>query len=82
MSTDVPLADLDPIPYSYLPLFAEDYVGLRQLDLANKMHLGVCEGQHMEIGPECWESIVAWLGNGADKAAVRRDRGARLILQL
>lgn len=77
-----PACYLDPVPYSYLPLFAQDYIGLRQLDFENRLHLGVCEGQHMEIKEDCWEEIVSWLGKGDGKKWVQAGEEPRLLVQL
>ncbi|KAK4706167.1 palmitoyl-protein thioesterase, partial [Phenoliferia sp. Uapishka_3] len=78
-----PSCYLDPLPYSYLPLFAYDYIGLRQLDLKDKIYRGVCEGQHMEIRDDCWDLIASWLGKGDGQAqrVETPDRG-RLVVQL
>ncbi|KAJ8297362.1 Palmitoyl-protein thioesterase 1 [Rhodotorula toruloides] len=51
-----------PLPYSDLPLYAEDYIGLRKLDKRGAVVLDVCEGPHMDIDEECWRKISRWFG--------------------
>ncbi|KAL8286246.1 hypothetical protein RQP46_004734 [Phenoliferia psychrophenolica] len=78
-----PACYLDPLPYSYLPLFASDYIGLRVLDRDDKIHLGVCDGQHMQISDACWNAVASWLGAGDGKVrAPRRPEVGRLVVQL
>ncbi|BGP21140.1 palmitoyl-protein thioesterase [Rhodotorula toruloides] len=51
-----------PLPYSDLPLYAEDYIGLQKLDKRGAVVLDVCEGPHMDIDEECWRKITRWFG--------------------
>nr|GAT57761.1 palmitoyl-protein thioesterase [Mycena chlorophos] len=39
------------------PLYAEDWIGLRELDERGDVVLAECEGVHMEIS-KCWQSFV------------------------
>lgn len=58
-----------PLPWSELPLYKDDYVGLRTLDERRSVSKRVCEGVHMEIGRECWKAIrrVFVGGRGRDQ---------------
>jgi palmitoyl-protein thioesterase len=71
-----PMCYLAPVPYSYLPLYSRDYVGLKQIDARGGLRLGVCEGEHMEIDEICWESVVTWLGKGDGRG---RHRGGLMV---
>jgi len=51
-----------PIPYRRLPLYSKDYIGLKALDERGGVHLGTCEGEHMQIDDDCWADILSWLG--------------------
>ncbi|GAA5873709.1 hypothetical protein JCM8547_002681 [Rhodosporidiobolus lusitaniae] len=62
-----PLCYSTPIPWSALPLYKHDYIGLRQLDEAGRVTKGMCEGAHMQIDEECWEGIVRWFGKRGEK---------------
>ncbi|KAA1098731.1 hypothetical protein PGTUg99_001734 [Puccinia graminis f. sp. tritici] len=55
---------LDPIPIALqdLPIYQEDYIGLKVLDEAGKIHYGTCVGAHMQIDETCWEHVMDWLG--------------------
>lgn len=70
-----PSCYLDPVPYPSLPLFAQDYIGLKSLEGEGRMVLGMCEGAHMEIDEECWEGIVSWLGRGDGRRRETAGRG-------
>ncbi|KAM0753272.1 alpha/beta-hydrolase [Meredithblackwellia eburnea MCA 4105] len=72
-SPDDLLCYRDPVPFSELPLYKADYIGLKTLDEAGKVHFGICEGQHMEIKPECWDLVVSWLGEGKGKLPKKAD---------
>ncbi|GAA5893104.1 hypothetical protein JCM6882_003887 [Rhodosporidiobolus microsporus] len=56
-----------PLPWSSLPLYTHDYIGLRALDEKGRIVKGVCEGAHMEISEECWEGVVRWFGKRGEK---------------
>ena len=73
---------LDPVPYSDLPLYVEDYIGLRKLDEGGRVVRDVCEGTHMEIDRECWESVVSWLGKGDGTRSPRRINEPSIVWQL
>ncbi|KAH9441495.1 hypothetical protein MJO28_015479 [Puccinia striiformis f. sp. tritici] len=70
--TDSSLPDgLNPIPIALqdLPIYQEDYIGLKTLDEAGKIHYGTCFGVHMEIDEDCWENVMDWLGDGEGRQA-------------
>ena len=73
---------IDPVPYSKLPLYVEDYIGLRKLDEEKKVVRDVCEGTHMEIDRECWEGVVSWLGKGDGTRSPRRIGEPSIVWQL
>lgn len=51
------------IPMRAQPLYLEDWIGLRELDERGAVELLSCEGEHMQLGRECWEPIVrAYVG--------------------
>ncbi|BGP12094.1 hypothetical protein JCM10213_005200 [Rhodosporidiobolus nylandii] len=56
-----------PVPFSRLPLYTHDYIGLQRLDKAGRVVKGVCEGAHMQIDEACWEGIVRWFGKRGEK---------------
>ncbi|WAQ92512.1 hypothetical protein PtA15_16A420 [Puccinia triticina] len=65
-ATESTLPDiLDPIPIALqdLPIYQEDYIGLKVLDEAGKIHYGTCFGAHMQIDEDCWENVMDWLGD-------------------
>ncbi|CAH7687145.1 putative palmitoyl-protein thioesterase precursor [Phakopsora pachyrhizi] len=49
------------IPLKELPIFKEDYIGLKKLNSEGKIHYGVCEGEHMFIDKRCWSEVIDWL---------------------
>ncbi|KWU42591.1 alpha/beta-hydrolase, partial [Rhodotorula sp. JG-1b] len=52
-----------PLPWSHLPLYQQDYLGLRHLHRSGgRVERGVCKGEHMQIGKGCWEAVVRHLG--------------------
>lgn len=55
------------MPLSDLPLYQEDYIGLRALNESGRLHRLVCKGQHMEISDDCWETVMEWLVPAAIK---------------
>lgn len=64
-----------PLPLEDLPLYQEDYIGLRKLDEGGKVFLDVCVGEHMQIDRECLAGIVSWLGDGkGDKVKERGEK--------
>lgn len=86
-----PLAEpgcyLDPVEWKDLPLYRDDYIGLRELDERGGVVKGTCEGEHMQISDACWEGVVGWLGDGKGARAHAPDRaalqdGSRLVVQL
>lgn len=66
---------LDPVPYEDLPLYGQDYIGLKKLDKKGGLVLGECVGQHMEISNACWEQVVSWLGAGKGEATALQFQG-------
>ena len=51
----------EALPYEDLPLYADDYIGLKELDRRGGLHQDTCRGQHMEIDDDCWKRVLAWL---------------------
>ncbi|GAA5843722.1 hypothetical protein JCM11251_003475 [Rhodosporidiobolus azoricus] len=62
-----PLCYSTPLPWSSLPLYTEDYIGLRALHERGRVVKGVCEGAHMEVTDDCWEGIVGWFGESGER---------------
>jgi len=60
----------DPIPIALqdLPIYKEDYIGLKTLDQAGKIHYGTCFGGHMQIDEDCWQNVMDWLGDGPSES--------------
>ncbi len=82
-----PLAEpgcyLDPVEWDDLPLYKEDYIGLKELNERGGVVKGECEGEHMQISDDCWEQVVGWLGDGTGaKAVVPTGSEGRLVIQL
>jgi palmitoyl-protein thioesterase len=46
------------IPMREQPLYKEDWIGLRTLDEAGKVHFASCDGPHMHISDECWRPLA------------------------
>ncbi|KNZ57023.1 uncharacterized protein VP01_225g6 [Puccinia sorghi] len=60
-----------------------DYIGLKTLDQAGKIHYGTCFGGHMQIDEDCWQSVMDWLGDGPSESlysALQAD-AQQLVLQ-
>jgi palmitoyl-protein thioesterase len=56
------------IPMRAQPLYTEDWIGLRALDEAGKVHLETCDEPHMHLPEECWEDLVkTYVGGALDK---------------
>ena len=51
------------IPMRQQPLYLEDWIGLRRLDVRGDVIFEVCEGEHMQIG-DCWEHLVRKFAGG------------------
>jgi palmitoyl-protein thioesterase len=45
------------IPMWMHPIYTEDWIGLRRLDLEGRLVFETCEGEHMHID-RCWEPVV------------------------
>lgn len=65
-SSSSPTSNYSPLPLSSLPLYQDDYIGLRTLDERGDLVRRVCKGVHMQIGKKCWEQVVSWLGPVGD----------------
>lgn len=50
-----------PLVWAELPLYSEDYIGLKKLNEAGLVHRRLCKGQHMQIDDECWSDVLEWL---------------------
>jgi hypothetical protein len=64
----------------------QDYIGLKTLDQAGKIHYGTCFGGHMQIDEHCWENVMDWLGDGSRPGAdvgipAMEHQGQQLVLQ-
>jgi len=84
-----PLAEpgcyIDPVEWEDLPLYKEDYIGLRELNERGGVAKGECEGEHMQIDDDCWEGVISWLGDGTGARAHHPAAGGddgRLVIQL
>ncbi|MBW0481764.1 hypothetical protein O181_021479 [Austropuccinia psidii MF-1] len=75
---------LDPIPIALqdLPIYKEDYIGLKVLDQAGKIHYGTCIGEHMMIDEDCWNDVMDWLGDGHSKQASNLIASSSMTEQL
>ncbi|GAA6059856.1 hypothetical protein JCM10212_007061 [Sporobolomyces blumeae] len=62
-----------PLDPSLIPLYARDYNGLRTLDERGKVERLVCNGVHMEISDQCWDTVVRYLGKADRGTAVRHE---------
>lgn len=65
-----------PLPWSDLPLYKEDYIGIRSLHEKGRLHKRFCKGQHMQINDKCWSDVMSWL-----KPRPAEPDTPRLILQ-
>ncbi|GJN91896.1 hypothetical protein Rhopal_004921-T1 [Rhodotorula paludigena] len=84
----VPGCYATPLPWSALPLYTQDYIGLRALDEQGRVTRRACKGAHMEIRDKCWEGIVQALVDEGPEAVQdledeeEDDGEARFVLQL
>lgn len=46
------------VPMQKLPIYTEDWIGLRQLDERGGIVFKTCKGLHMQLG-DCWKGLVA-----------------------
>lgn len=58
------------IPLRGSQLYLEDWIGLKALDEAGKLHYGWCDGEHMQFSLDdnggCWDKAVRrWIGSKA-----------------
>ncbi|GAA5954133.1 hypothetical protein JCM21900_002900 [Sporobolomyces salmonicolor] len=84
---------LTPVPFDHLPLYREDYIGLRLLDERGAVVKGVCRGAHMQIDETCWEGVVRWFGQrgekgpagggvyGGEEGGEERSKGEEFVIQ-
>lgn len=70
-----------PLPWSALPIYTDDYIGLKKLDKAGKVKLGECQGEHMQIDEACWEDVLDHLGTGKRKSPGTFDGQRGLVFQ-
>lgn len=79
----LPTADdpSSPLPYNDLPLYEEDYIGLRALAESDGFHQRKCHGQHMQIGRKCWDEVMTWLGDSGKGRGPRTASTPSLRLQ-
>ncbi|GAA5876950.1 hypothetical protein JCM3774_000549 [Rhodotorula dairenensis] len=74
------------LAWSSLPLYRDDYIGLKGLNERRNSGGGrrrvvrdVCKGEHMQIGKECWDAVVSHLGaageGGTDIEGIRVGEG-------
>lgn len=52
-----PLMGKTIIPMRQQPIYTEDWIGLKELDEAGRIVLGVCDGEHMQLNG-CWKEYV------------------------
>jgi len=71
-----------PLPYTDLPLYEEDYIGLRALNEADGFHQRTCHGQHMQIGKKCWNEVITWLGASGEGRGTRQSAPPALRVQV
>ncbi|SCV68042.1 BQ2448_163 [Microbotryum intermedium] len=81
-----PRCYVDPVEWNDLPLYQEDYIGLKELDRKGVVWKGVCEGVHMEIDSKCWGRVVGFLvedGEGEEEGhGDEETREDSFVLQL
>jgi palmitoyl-protein thioesterase len=53
------------IPMRLQPLYVNDWIGLRALDEAGKVHFDSCDAPHMHLPDECWVDLVKTYLGGA-----------------
>lgn len=58
---DVPEREI--IPMRLQPLYVNDWIGLKQLDLRGDVLLETCEGEHMQLA-HCWKPLVSKYAGG------------------
>lgn len=46
------------VPMQNLPIYTEDWIGLRKLDERGGIVFETCPGVHMQLG-DCWKGLVA-----------------------
>lgn len=63
----------EALPYEDLPLYAEDYIGLKELDRRGGLHQDTCHGQHMEIDADCWKRVLKWLAQPSKAAPLQQQ---------
>ena len=51
------------LPMRMQPIYLENWIGLRNLDLRRAIIFEKCEGEHMQLG-HCWEPIVKKFAGG------------------
>lgn len=59
------------VPMRLQPLYVNDLIGLRTLDERGGVVLESCEGEHMQLGKECWEPLVKRFVGGHKTSGVR-----------
>ncbi|KAG0152426.1 hypothetical protein CROQUDRAFT_649829 [Cronartium quercuum f. sp. fusiforme G11] len=62
--TNVSTSSKEAIPLVQLPIYEEDYIGLKQLDRSGRISYGTCHGPHMMIDDQCWDNVMDWVGDG------------------
>ncbi|GAA5962961.1 hypothetical protein JCM3765_006730 [Sporobolomyces pararoseus] len=73
-STTPPLPGFyDALPLEDLPLYQDDYIGLRSINERGDLIRGVCRGVHMEISKKCWERVVSFLGERGHRGPKQED---------
>lgn len=72
-SSTSPTSPYSPLPLEDLPLYRDDYIGLRSIDKRGGLIRGVCQGVHMEIDEQCWDSVVAYLGASGEDGPVHKE---------
>ena len=73
-STTPPLPGFyDALPLEDLPLYQDDFIGLRSINERGDLVRGVCRGVHMEIGKKCWQRVVSFLGERGERVVTQED---------
>ncbi|SCZ91484.1 BZ3500_MvSof-1268-A1-R1_Chr1-2g01440 [Microbotryum saponariae] len=76
-----PTCYVDPVEWADLPLYQDDYIGLKELDARGVVWKGVCKGAHMEIDRRCWSTVTRFLVGNGEKEGGEDVRENAFVLQ-
>ncbi|SGY97094.1 BQ5605_C035g11382 [Microbotryum silenes-dioicae] len=76
-----PTCYVDPVEWADLPLYQDDYIGLKELDARGVVWKGICKGAHMEIDRRCWSTVTRFLVGNGEKEGDEDVRQNAFVLQ-